>query len=369
MRRFLLILCAGCLVCAPAASQVISKEALDTAQMTLLGRVALGGYVDTYYGYSSDRPASGDIPYFVSSGRHNEFNVNLAYLDILYRSNSLRAEFAPGLGTYMNANYASESGSTRFIVEANAGARVSAKRQIWVDAGIFKSPFTNESPVSKDHLMYSRSLSAEYSPYYITGVRLSGPLGKQVSASVYVVNGWQLIRDNNEGKAVVAQVEYRPTPSLLLNGNTYIGDERSQSDPDFRTRYLLDLYAIYRPDGSKMSGTASTYFGWQERSASPTSSWWQANVIGRYQFNEKVSLSGRLEYYSDPEEVLIRSVTSVNSFRSWSTGLCFNVHLWSNAMFRVEGRHFFGPDAVYETGEGTETSRREWIITSLTAWF
>jgi hypothetical protein len=369
MRRLLLFLCAGCLIGVPTFSQVISKEALDTVQMTVLGHVALGGYVDTYYGYSSDQPATGDIPYFVSSSRHNEFNINLAYIDILYRSNSLRADFVPGFGTYMNANYASESGSSRFILEANAGVKLSEKRRIWLDAGVFTSPFTNESPISKDHLMYTRSYAPEYVPYYITGLRLSAPLSKKVNALFYVLNGWQVIRDNNEGKAIATQLEFRPTSELLINWNTYMGDERSTADPEFRTRYLLDFFCVYHPTGSKFSGTASTYFGWQERNGLSTSSWWQANMIGRFRFNPRFSLSGRLEYFHDPEEVMIRSTTSATSFRSWSTGLCFDVHLWNNAMFRIEGRHFFGPDAVYEMSTGTETSRREWLVTSLAAWF
>ncbi|NJN00112.1 MAG: outer membrane beta-barrel protein, partial [Phormidesmis sp. RL_2_1] len=48
-------------------------------------------------------------------------------------------------------------------------------KQIWLDAGVFGSPYTNESAISKDHLMYTRSFAPEYVPYYLAGVKLSVP--------------------------------------------------------------------------------------------------------------------------------------------------------------------------------------------------
>ncbi len=369
MPRSIRVACYLLLAPSSLAAQVISKGAMDTVQMTVLGHVALGGYVDAYYGYSTDEPSSGDIPYFVSSNRHNEININLAYVDILYRSNSLRADFIPAFGTYMNSNYASETGSARFILEANAGVRLSEKRKLWFDIGVFTSPFTNESPISKDHLMYTRSFAPEYTPYYISGLRLSAPLTSKLNAFVYLINGWQQIRDSNEGKALATQLEFRPNPSMLFNGNIYLGDERSSLHPEYRLRYLLDLYWVYKPMTGRISATASTYVGWQARDGTSTATWWQANVIGRYQMTKKYSLSGRLEYFDDTDQIMIQPTTSTLSFRSWSAGLCFNVHLWNNAMFRVEGRQFFGPEDVYETQSGTEKSTRSWAIASLSTWF
>ena len=103
---------------------------LDTLATTTIGHIALGGYVDSYYGYSFNKPVSRTIPYFVSSARNNEVTINLAYVDVRYRSQYMRARFVPGFGTYMDANYKNEPGSLKNMVEASVGVLLSEKKKI-----------------------------------------------------------------------------------------------------------------------------------------------------------------------------------------------------------------------------------------------
>jgi len=131
--------------------QIVNTATMDTLETTVIGRLAVGGYMDTYYGYNFSRPASGANPYFVTSNRHDELNINLAYIDLRYRSTNFRARFVPGFGTYVNANYVNETGTLKNIIEATVGLRLSARRNIWVDVGVMGSPYTNESAISKDH--------------------------------------------------------------------------------------------------------------------------------------------------------------------------------------------------------------------------
>jgi hypothetical protein len=353
-------------------AQVINPGLMDTTDVQKRGKVTVGGYVDAYYGFNFSQPAEGNNPYFVSMHRHNEATINLAYVDVKYTSERVRARFVPGFGTYMNANYAAEPGSLRHIVEGNVGVKLSRTKEIWLDAGVLGSPYTNESAISKDHLMYTRSYAPEYVPYYLAGAKLSVPLSAKVTAYLYLLNGWQQIQDVNRGKSVGTQLEYRPTPKLLLNWNTYVGDERSAAAPQNRTRYFTDVYAIYNPDG-KFSFTTCLYYGVQAREDRPgqttNAEWWQANFIARYRFSDRVSLSGRLEHFSDPSSVQIASVTPVSGFRASSTGLCLNVYLTDNAMFRLEGRQFFAPDRVYLTEAQSPANQSTWLISNLTVWF
>ena len=126
-----------------SAAQVINTATMDTVETTVIGHVGIGGYVDSYYGYNFNRPADGTNPYFVSSARHNELTINLAYVDVRYRSSYMRARFVPGFGTYMDANYKNEPGSLKNMVEANVGVLISQKRKIWIDVGVLGSPYTN----------------------------------------------------------------------------------------------------------------------------------------------------------------------------------------------------------------------------------
>jgi hypothetical protein len=353
-------------------AQVTNTGLADTTGGERIGKIAIGAYLDAYYGYHFGQPTDGNVPYMVSMSRHNEWAVNLACIDVRYSGERLRARIVPGFGTYVNANYAQEPASLRNLIEANMGIKLSAKRDIWLDVGVLGSPYTNESAFSRDHLMYTRSFAPEYVPYYLSGAKLSVPLGKKLNMYVYLLNGWQQIQDNNPQKALGTQLEYRPTDKDLLNWDTFIGDERSDTNPDRRMRYFTDLYWIHNPSG-KFTLTACTYIGWQQRldarGQALTHVWWQANVIGRYRFHKNVSLSGRLEYFDDPKQVQIVSQNLLtDGFNSYSTGLCLNVSLFEKAMFRLEGRHFFSPQQVYSQNN-TPARSSTWVIGNLTIAF
>ncbi len=134
-------------------------------------RVAFGGFVDSYFAYDFGRPPTLDRGYTTQAARHDEFNVNLAYLEAVVSGNRLRGRLALQAGTSVEANYAGEpavgsySGPAlaRHLQEAFAGVQLAPS--LWVDGGIFYSHTGLESWASKDNPVYTRSLTAEYSPY------------------------------------------------------------------------------------------------------------------------------------------------------------------------------------------------------------
>lgn len=349
-------------------AQVVNTTMMDTLETTIIGHVGLGGYVDTYYGYNFNKPPSGGTSYFVSSSRHNELTVNLAYVDVRYRSHFMRVRFVPGFGTYMDANYRNEPGSITNMLEANVGLLLSERKKIWLDAGVLGSPYTNESAISKDHLMYTRSFAPENVPYYISGLKLTVPLSQKLNAYFYVMNGWQVIQDNNSGKSIGTQLELRPNKTMLFNWNTYLGDERSQAKPNYRTRYFTDFYWIYK-SGKRWSATSCMYVGFQERTDGPRGMWWQANFIARYDISALFSLSGRVEYFHDPEAMVVTPTTGASGFRTMSYGMCANFQFHKLALFRLEARQITSKDNVYFEESGASTNNSSLLIGSITAWF
>lgn len=273
---------------------------------------------------------------------------------------------------YINDNYAAEQGSLKNLVEANVGVKLAKNREIWLDAGILGSPYTNETPVSKEHLMYTRSLASEYTPYYLAGVKLGAELNKKWNAYLYVVNGWQQILNLNEGLSLGTQVEFRPNNNLLLNWDTYVGDESSASQPGYGMRYFTDLYLIYKPKG-RFSLTSCVYAGSQQAEDSlgqdNSLSWWQANIIMDIQFKKRSSISARFEYFSDPSSVQVLPVTSLTGFETGSVSLGYKLKIPGNALFRLENRYFFSNRPVFYDPGGNPVSKSNLFIASLTAWF
>ena len=352
--------------------QVVNTGMTANYDSLEVGKVKIGGLIDTYYGFDFNQPETSDRAYCVSSPRHNEININLAYIELQYINERVRGRLVPGFGTYINSNYANETGSLKNLIEANVGVRLSKKRDIWVDAGIMGSPFTNETAISKDHLMYTRSFAPEYVPYYLTGVKVSVPIGKKVKAYGYILNGWQVISDVNNPLSVGTQIEYRPSNTVLINWDTYVGDESSKLTPDNRTRYFTDVYLIYNSK-KKFSMTSCAYLGVQDLKDSlgteSNAVWWQANLIAAYQFTKTVSLAGRIEYFNDLKSVQVVPITSVKGFDAYSAGLCLNVKVGNNAFFRLEGRSFYSDRSMFVSKNNQETNWSNLLITNLTVWF
>ncbi|PZF73860.1 outer membrane beta-barrel protein [Taibaiella soli] len=368
MKKYLL---AGCMLLAieNASAQFIRyASGPDSANNV---QVSLEGYVDAYFGYDFNQPQDGNRPYFVSANRHSEVNVNLAYLSLKLSSDRVRATFTPGFGTYMNANYTAERTTLRNIVEANVGVKLFKHKNIWLDAGIINSFYTNESAISFDQLMYSRSLGAEYVPYYLAGAKLSLPLTDEVNLYLYLLNGWQEIEDINSPLSFGSQVEYKPNDKLLVNWNTYVGDERSNTHPTFSTRYFSDVYAIYNPS-SKWSFSSSVYGGIQtEKTEVETTNpkWWQANLIGRYSFAKNQSLAARGEYFSDPHAVMVVPVTNAASFSCSSASLCYTIGVTSRVLVRLDARYFWSAGNVFFNPSSIPINNDFALLAGITAKF
>lgn len=364
MRKLIIVLlCVGVRL---AQAQIVNTGVMDTTDFRYQGKITFEGYLDTYYAYDFNKPVAGDRPYASSMSRHNEMTINLAFIDLKYSSSRLRARIVPGFGTYINANYAHEPGVLKNIVEASAGIKVFKSKSVWCDFGVLGSPYTNESAISKDHLAYTRSFAPEFVPYYLSGVKLSAALSRKVNAYLYLVNGWQQITDANSGKSVGTQLEYRPNNQWLLNWNTYAGSERSATDPEYSTRYFTDFFFIYGK--GKWSATGCAYLGLQLRDSANRASWWQANLLARYQVTDKLSVTVRGEFFNDPAEVVVKSTTSSQGFSCYSSSVGLNARPAENILFRLEYRTFFSEKNVF-TRNASEVKESNLLTTNVTIWF
>lgn len=353
-------------------AQISNTATLDTSGGVTINKLTIGGYIDTYYGYAYNLPnRTQAVPFFVSSANQNEFAVNLAYLDLRLKTDRLRARIVPAFGSYMQSNYANEPAGLRNLLEASAGIKLFKKKEIWLDAGILGSPYTNESAISKDHLTYTRSLSAENVPYYLTGIRIGVPVSKKLNLNLFFVNGWQEIDDKNDGKSIGTQLEYRPNDKNLLNWDTYVGDEENLSHLDYRRRYFTDIYWLY--SAKKVSISSCAYAGWQEMDTANGNSyynfWWQANFILNYQLTKRTSVSGRFEYFNDVNQVLVSSLPLTDPFQTYGTSLCINVKSFEHALFRFETRQLFSSESVFIDNNNVPINYMFWTSANLTLWF
>jgi hypothetical protein len=351
-----------------AGDTAATRSSPDTAVT-----VSFGGFVDSYYAYDFGRPSNFDRPFTTQAARHNEFNVNLAYVEAKVTGPRVRGRLALQAGTSVQSNYAGEpaigsvSGPSlsRFIQEAVAGYQISPS--LWVDGGIFLSHIGMESFISRDNLTYTRSLSADFTPYYESGVKLTWQATPKLTALFTVVNGWQNISENNQDKAVGARLDFAQSSSTTFSYYNFIGNEVSSS----RLR-------IFNGVGFKTGLTPSFTvqgnfdYGTQQKLQAGSSAWWSTGPTGKLQVAPAVGVSGRLEYYRDPDNVIVATALP-GGFKASTASLGVDVSpigsprfLWRNELRGTWATEPVFPDSKAATG----TSRSNGLlVTSMALTF
>jgi len=215
---------------------------------TTVSPLTFSGYIETYYPYDSGKPANHIRPSFVYAyNRHNEVNLNLGFMKATYQKENVRANLALMSDTYTNANLVAESGVLKNILESNAGLKISKKKNLWIDAGIFSSHIGFESAIGKDCWNLTRSILADKSAYFETGAKISYTTdnGKWFISGL-LLNGWQRIQRvvGNNTPAFGHQLTYKPNAKITLNSSSFIGNDKPDSVRQMR--FFHNFYGIFQ---------------------------------------------------------------------------------------------------------------------------
>lgn len=315
--------------------------------------LTFSGYLETYYTYDIGNPSGHDRPGFMYSfNRHNEVNINMAMVKAAYQANTVRANLALMAGTYANANLAAEPGVLKNIYEANAGIKLSKKKDLWVDAGIFTSHIGFESAIGKDCRTLTRSILADNSPYYESGVKLSytSDNGKWF-ASGLLLNGWQRIQrvNGNNTPAFGHQLTFKPTEKISLNSSSFIGNDKPDSSRQMR--YFHNFFGVFQLT-SQFSITTGFDIGAEQKTkgSSNYNTWYTPILLATFSPHTRHHITARAEYYDDAAGVIINTGTA-NGFKTWGYSLNYDFLVRNNILWRVEGRGFTAKDRIFLKGD------------------
>jgi hypothetical protein len=340
----LLPVVAGLFVCTiPLCAQDSSQKVTSPFQVE--------AYVEAYVSYDFSKPADHRRPPFLySHNRAGEANINLAYLKGSYNSDRVRANLALAAGTYMNANYAAEPATLQFLLEANTGIRLAKKRKLWLDIGVLPSHLGFESAVGLDHWTPGRSLVAENSPYFETGLRIGYENEPGTwTFNLLALNGWQTITraDGNSMVSWGGQVMYKPGQAWLFNYSNFIGTVY----PDSARRLRVYHNFVVRYQYGRFGLIGGFDIGQEEKSpgGDGNHTWFTPVIITRYRPSEHWSFALRGEYFSDPANIVIVHPGTAD-FKA--TGLSVNADFIPipNAALRMEYRWLHNPEPVFQDG-------------------
>lgn len=340
-------------------------------------KISFGGFIDSQYAFDFNAPASGDRVFTTQPARHNEFNINLGYAEIKYDSEKIRSRFALQAGASVQANYASEptNGSvsggdlSRHIQEARIGYTLSEKT--WIDAGIFFAHVGAEGWISKDNLTLTRSLVADFSPYYLSGIKISHAASDRLNLLLLVTNGWQNISENNQDKNIGTGIEYS-FDTFSIAYNTLVGNEVSapiNSIPrTSQFRHFHDL--LLKSRGLENWEWVAQYdIGFQEKETeSGGHSWQGALLMARYKLNPSQKISARMEYYQDANQIVLVTNTT-NSFEGFGGSLGFDEQIEDNVLWRIEARYLETTKPVFPKKLNQTVDSNLTLTTSLSIQF
>jgi Putative beta-barrel porin-2, OmpL-like. bbp2 len=326
-------------------------------------KTTFSGFIETYYSYDFDKPTSNSkLPFMYNYNRQNEFNLNIGLLRAKLEYDNTYASIALHSGTYVEDNYASEK--IKYVNEAYVGINLDKANKHALEVGILPSYIGFETATSASNLTLTRSLLAENSPYFMTGLKYNYKPSDKWNFSALLTNGWQRINKPQKDVApsLGTQVIYKQDASSTFNWSTFIGKEFNGAD--FKMRYFSNLYFDQKWN-EKWRTIAGFDYGVQTIENSKTASWLSPVFIAQYSINSKWKTAFRAEYYQDKKKVII---ATSDAFKTTGTSLNFDYLPNSKVKLRTEARYLDSKNDIFEKGLGF-TNSNFFITTSLSFEF
>ncbi|HEX3579592.1 MAG TPA: porin [Thermoanaerobaculia bacterium] len=314
--------------------------------------VAVHGFIDAYYAWNGNHPASHES-FEAGTGstakRANEFNLNLAEVDVTRDAQPVGFHLALIAGNGADVIHASEPQGFRYIYQASILYKPTDR--LTLEAGIYPSHIGFEGLFSKDNWSYTRGWLAEFSPYYQAGIRANYAFTAHWSGELHVLNGWQIIDDNNAAKAIGGKLAYA-NGRLNTSLNTFDGAELPGDGKHWR--HFGDLIATFNATPSLSIG-GSLDRGRQEFPGG-AANWLGIAGYGRYAFDNRRALAVRVERFSDPAN----GITGTPQKLAEAT-LTYEYRPAPNLILKVEGRRDHSTASVFGSGPNG-SSRGETIV-------
>ncbi len=315
--------------------------------------LTVGGFVDTYIAHDFNHLPTRYRPYTTQPYYSDELALNLGYVDAVLSTERFHGRLALQYGSSVIANYAEEPHEfVRYIQEAYGGVSIS---DTWrIDAGIFFSYIGMESWISRDDYTPSRSLVAEYSPYYEAGLRSVHDISKRLHLEFHIFRGWENISDESK-PSYGTQIAYRPTDNLELICNTFVGDEDG-------TRVFNDF--IIKHSFTEAFGVSSSFDLGSQNRRDESRAWWHGwAIVPHYRINDTYAVAGRVERYDDPHQIMVQTLSG-KSFNTTGLSVNLDTTIIKNLIWRNEYRVFLNTQDVFPRHQSFSASD-SFVMTSL----
>lgn len=341
-----------------------SKKTLSE-ELSSEPKLLIDAYLSTYYASYTEDNSDEFVKYPTMAPRNNQFGLNMAMVSLSYKSKKLRSAITLHYGDIAVSTWPAKY---NLIQEANVGVEVI--KNLWFDAGVFRTHIGVESSQPRENITSSMSLANVFEPYYLTGAKLTYLIGKKLSLQINAFNSFSSIVETNKNKLLGASIVYAPNKNLSITYNFITGDDTPDDVIIKHQRYYHNLFLTYQKN--KTSFGAEVNYGIQEYSQQINSTTIgtaymnSSLVVFKHQTFSKVAFYGRGEWFSDKDEIL--SAGSGMGNYTWGITAGIEYKPLKNLAISLESRQL-NSDKSNVMYNGTLNHQRMEGIFCLDVWF
>ena len=292
------------------AEAVVAEEAAAEEGSDWLDSFMIRVFADAFFAahWTLPDPLGGDHS---SQIGHRAYDVNgglnlaFAGIDFRYGPDPIGITVDLRFGTAVPRLLGAFSGlpeGAQFFKQAFVSWRPVSELQI--DLGEFDTIYGAEVSESWLNPNYTRgSLYNVVQPFYHTGLRVTYTASEWLTLTAIVVNGWNNILDNNDGKTGGIQARFTAGPATFalgyLAGPEQTADPMQDGDEDARIRHFVDAIASVDLGDLDLVSNADLWI--EDVGADSPFVQWGVMVGARYSIIPELALAYRIEYLGVPD--------------------------------------------------------------------
>lgn len=158
---------------------------------TAFAQLSFSGYSEVYYTHDFNASSSQRDPWFYNHNLHNTIAPNVAILETRYKGKDVYAQLDLMFGSYAGAIMTHEPNWALPLAQAYVGT---SYKRFNFEAGIFESGIGLEGIKGADNPTLTRSIVAENTPYFLTGLRARWEDRTAIFlVEGAIINGWETV--------------------------------------------------------------------------------------------------------------------------------------------------------------------------------
>jgi hypothetical protein len=349
---------------AQADSSKAAPDSAKAADAPAPKPVSISGFVTASYTYSANHTGQGIVGRFYDRF-HDQIELNAAKLVAEHAVSTdkfdagARVDLLFGQNAAVTKSSGLDLGNNGDVIQAFATINIPAGAGKYVQFKAGKMATLMGVEVIEDVANPNLSVANQFvylENFTNTGLRLDAKPSATVDFELAVINGWDVVSDNNTKKSFMGRVGITPNALTTIGLLGYYGNEKPLDPVTGKTpsgdRYGAEV-VVSQKVGSKAAVLLQGDYGEEKDAlgAGAKAKWWGAGAWVTYDVSPVVTVAARGDYIDDKNGVRTSGVLGfpANAGQKFGSGtLTLNIKKWPNALIRPEVRYDHSNLAVFD---------------------